>query len=90
MGHEAVICKIMNQPHGELQRLLIKRRRYKKSTCWLLHVSLALNQVKIDLLAVVVLTTLKVQVGNSKYVTANGKGTVAISTNRGISSFLIC
>ena len=37
----------------KLQRLLIRRR----STCLLLHVSLVLNQVKIDLLTVVVLTT---------------------------------
>ena len=71
----------------KLQGLLIKRRR---STCFLLHVSLALNQVKIGLLTNKDLLkelrnscTLKIHVGDGKYITVNEKGTIAISTNRG-------
>ena len=54
MGHETIICKNKFQQHGEDAQIADQGRRIN---CSWLHVSLALDQVRVGLLTVVVLTT---------------------------------
>ena len=92
MGHEAVICKNRNQSHREAAKGVNPEEEYLfTATCfsniesnqnWLLDSGCTNHMTNNkDLFKELSnISTLKVRVGDDKFITMNGKGTVAIST----------
>ena len=94
MGHEACICKNRNQPHNEAAKVADPEEEYLfVSTCfssiessqnWLIDNGYTNHMTNnMDLFKELSnISTLKVQVGDDKFITGNGKGTITISTNK--------
>ena len=92
MGHEAIICKNRNQPHSEATKVVDPEEEYlfaatgfssiESSQNWLIDSGctnhMTNNKDLFNELSNI--STLKVRVGDDKFITVNEKGTVAIST----------
>ena len=92
MGHETVICKNRNQPHSEATKVVDPEEEYlfaatgfssiESSQNWLIDSGCTNHMTNNkDLFKELSnISTLKVRVGDDKFITVNEKGTVAIST----------
>ncbi|KAH1241599.1 hypothetical protein GmHk_07G019149 [Glycine max] len=95
MGHETVICKNRNQPHSEATKVVDPEEEYlfaatgfssiESSQNWLIDSGCTnhMTNNKDLFKEQSIICILKVRVGDGKFIRVNGKGTVAISTNKG-------